>query len=40
MTLAAGISVTLVCEAEGRYRLWCDATYGAYMQATLQQILG
>lgn len=39
MTLAAGISVTLVYEAEGCYRLWCDATYGAYMQATLQQIL-
>lgn len=40
MTLAAGISVTLICEAEGRYRLWCDATYGAYMQSALQQILG
>lgn len=42
MTLAAGISVTLVCETNGAasvYRLWCDATYGDYMKNTLQEIL-
>lgn len=42
MTLAAGISVTLICEAAGPspvYRLWCDATYGDYMTHTLQEIL-
>lgn len=38
MTLAAGISVTLICAGE-TWRLWCDATYGEYMQHTLQQIL-
>jgi sarcosine oxidase subunit gamma len=37
MTLAAGISVTLICEG-GVYRLWCDATYGDYMRRTLQEI--
>jgi len=43
MTMAAGISVTLVCETNGAspiYRLWCDGTYGDYMQNTLQQISG
>jgi sarcosine oxidase, subunit gamma len=42
MTLAAGISVTLVCETDAAvpvYRLWCDATYGDYMKNTLQEIL-
>lgn len=39
LTLAAGISVILAMEAEGRYRLWCDASYGDYLQATLQQLL-
>lgn len=42
MTIAAGISVTLVCETHvdvPLYRLWCDATYGDYMQTTLQEIL-
>jgi len=39
MTLAAGISVTLICEAGRRYRLWCDATYGHYLQRTLREIL-
>jgi len=38
MTLAAGISVTLI-HAGDVYRLWCDATYGDYMQHTLQEIL-
>jgi sarcosine oxidase, subunit gamma len=43
ITLAAGISVTLIYETKGEaaiYRLWCDATYGDYMQSTLQEILG
>jgi sarcosine oxidase subunit gamma len=43
MTLAAGISVTLICDThEGvpAYRLWCDATYGDYMQGMLREILG
>lgn len=43
MTLAAGISAILACQADGGapvYRLWCDATYGDYMQATLHEILG
>lgn len=39
LTLAAGISVTLLCEAGHRYRLWCDATYGHYLQHTLREIL-
>lgn len=42
MTLAAGISVTLIAEANPPvpvYRLWCDATYGDYMQHTLHQML-
>ena len=42
MTLAAGISVTLICEANAIapvYRLWCDATYGEYMHHILQEIL-
>lgn len=39
LTLAAGISVTLLCEAGQRYRLWCDATYGHYLQHTLREIL-
>jgi sarcosine oxidase subunit gamma len=38
MTLAAGISVTLIHTGDV-YRLWCDATYGDYMQHTLQEIL-
>ena len=41
MTLAAGISVILVCEtgSDPLYRLWCDATYGEYMQSTLNDII-
>jgi sarcosine oxidase subunit gamma len=42
MTFAAGISVILLCDMQGDspvYRLWCDATYGDYMQTTLQEIL-
>jgi len=39
LTLAAGISVTLLCETGPRYRLWCDATYGHYLQHTLREIL-
>lgn len=42
MTLAAGISVTLISEANTStpvYRLWCDATYGDYMNQTLQEVL-
>jgi sarcosine oxidase subunit gamma len=38
MTLAAGISVTLIQEA-GTYRIWCDATYGEYLQHTLQELM-
>jgi sarcosine oxidase subunit gamma len=38
MTLAAGISVTLIYTGDA-YRLWCDATYGDYMQHTLHEIL-
>jgi sarcosine oxidase, subunit gamma len=37
MTLAAGISITLVFE-QNLYRLWCDATYGDYMQQVLQEL--
>lgn len=37
MTSAAGISVTLVCDENG-YRLWCDATYGDYLQQVLQKL--
>lgn len=36
MTLAAGISVTLIHDGKD-YRLWCDATYGDYMQHVLQE---
>ena len=36
MTLAAGISVILICQ-EGDYRIWCDASYGDYLQRILQQ---
>lgn len=39
MTLAAGINVTLLCESGPRYRVWCDATYGHYLQRTLREIL-
>jgi len=38
MTLVAGISATLICDGDN-YRLWCDATYGDYMQQTLQEIM-
>jgi sarcosine oxidase gamma subunit len=37
MTSAAGISVILICMGE-TYCIWCDATYGEYMQQALQQI--
>lgn len=39
LTLAAGISVTLICEGGRRYRIWCDGTYGHYLQHTLREIL-
>jgi sarcosine oxidase, subunit gamma len=38
MTLVAGISATLICDGEN-YRLWCDATYGEYMQQMLQEVM-
>jgi sarcosine oxidase subunit gamma len=38
MTLAAGISVTLIQE-DDTYRIWCDATYGEYLQHTLQELM-
>ena len=37
MTLGAGISITLIHDGQG-YRLWCDATYGDYLQQVLQEI--
>lgn len=37
MTLAAGISVTLVCMGD-TYCLWCDGTYSDYLQQVLQQL--
>jgi len=38
MTLVAGISVTLTQE-DDTYRIWCDATYGEYLQHTLQELM-
>lgn len=44
MTLLAGISVTLVREPRPRdtgitLRLWCDASYAAYLQSTLHTLM-
>jgi sarcosine oxidase subunit gamma len=38
LTLAAGISVILIQE-DKTYRIWCDATYGEYLQHTLQELM-
>jgi sarcosine oxidase subunit gamma len=43
MTLAAGISVTLICDmqqGEPAYRLCCDGGYGDYMHGVLREIFG
>jgi sarcosine oxidase, subunit gamma len=43
MTQVAGISATVLRQSvnnETTYRLWCDGTYGAYMQHVLSEISG
>ncbi|MDZ4097268.1 MAG: hypothetical protein U1E13_01070, partial [Methylophilaceae bacterium] len=41
MTQLAGISVIVIrkeVDAQSEYRLWCDASYGDYLQESLQEV--
>jgi len=42
MTMVAGISATMICEAGNNapmYRLWCDGTYADYLREVLTEIV-